>query len=258
MRIAIDIDSTLHHYWDVLSRAAERRFGISLPYEEQVTWGITRLRPEQLELCIAETHNEENVLAGRPYPNAVQTIGRWHGAGHFIHITSHRTPASYPATEHWLRRIGLPYDELYCSRDKVARCRQLEIDVLIDDSPLNLMRAAEHGIVPATIVHPWNRDLCEEEDVVFGRDWFELERRLAPVLGTASSTGDLQPPPDDPGAAQADPGQARKPASTEPGLHRPESEAPARGERRAQRRRRQPGTRRAIDRARAAVRRRAA
>ena len=44
MRIAIDIDSTLHHYWDTLSEIAVRRFGIELPYEEQFTWGITRLR----------------------------------------------------------------------------------------------------------------------------------------------------------------------------------------------------------------------
>ncbi len=45
MRIAIDIDSTLHHYWDRLSDAARRRFGVDLPYEEQLDWGITRLRP---------------------------------------------------------------------------------------------------------------------------------------------------------------------------------------------------------------------
>jgi uncharacterized protein len=32
MRIALDIDSTLHHYWDTLSEAARNRFGIDLPY----------------------------------------------------------------------------------------------------------------------------------------------------------------------------------------------------------------------------------
>ena len=41
MRIAIDIDSTLHHYWDKLSDSALRRFGIDLPYDEQFDWGIT-------------------------------------------------------------------------------------------------------------------------------------------------------------------------------------------------------------------------
>jgi len=54
--------------------------------------------------------------------------------------------------------------------------------LLIDDSPHNLARAIEHGITVATIAHPWNRDLCEEEDVVSGRDWRELAARLDPLL----------------------------------------------------------------------------
>ena len=182
MRIAVDIDSTLHHYWDQLSAAAKRRFGVDLPYDAQLTWTITRLRPEQVHVCVAETHREPRVLAAEPYPGAVETIRAWHRAGHFIHITSHRTTEAQDATTRWLERIGLPYDELYCSFDKVARCREIAIDVLIDDSPVNLMKAAEAGITPATILHPWNRELCEEEDVVSAPDWPTLARRLQPVL----------------------------------------------------------------------------
>src|SRR3954470_6022238 len=162
MRIAIDIDSTLHHYWDVLSEAAQRRFGIDLPYEEQFDWGITRLRPEQLQVCIDETHCDTAILAGDPYPGAVETVRAWHEEGHFIHVTSHRAEGCHAATAQWLDRIGMPYDDLYCSYDKVSRCVELGIDVLVDDSPINIARALEHGIVAATIVHPWNRDLCEE------------------------------------------------------------------------------------------------
>ena len=55
--IAIDIDSTLHHYWDTLSEIAVCRFGIELPYDGELTWGITRLRPDQLEICIQESHD---------------------------------------------------------------------------------------------------------------------------------------------------------------------------------------------------------
>ena len=76
MRIAIDIDSTLHHYWDRLSAAALRRFGVELPYEEQLDWGITRLRHDQLHLCIQETHCDEAILAGEAYPDAADTISR--------------------------------------------------------------------------------------------------------------------------------------------------------------------------------------
>lgn len=183
MRIAIDIDSTLHHYWDVLSAAAERRFGIALPYEEQFTWGITRLRDDQLRLCIQETHSDAVITASEPYPGAVETVAAWHDAGHFIHITSHRAASAHAATARWLERIGLPYDELFCSYDKVSRCADIGIDVLIDDSPINLTRAIERGIMPATILHPWNEEVCSEEDVICARDWPELADKLDPLLG---------------------------------------------------------------------------
>jgi len=182
MSIAIDIDSTLHHYWNLLSDAAQRRFGIALPYEEQLDWGITRLRPHQLRLCIEETHCDAAILAGEPYPDAVETVRRWRGAGHFIHITSHRDSRAHDATERWLKQIGLPYDDLHCSYDKVGRCIEIGIELLIDDSPENLARAIEHGITVATIAHPWNRDLCEEEDVLCAADWRGLAARLDPLL----------------------------------------------------------------------------
>lgn len=182
MKIAIDIDSTLHHYWDALEAAARRRFGVSLPYEHQVTWQIDQLRPEQLRACIAETHAEGTVLAAEPYPGAVEVVRRWHEAGHWIHITSHRSTSAHGATARWLENIGLPYDDLHCSYDKITRARELGIDVLVDDSPDNLRAALEAGILGATLVHPWNRDLVEEEDVVAAEDWPELERKLEGFL----------------------------------------------------------------------------
>jgi len=182
MRIAIDIDSTLHPYWDHMEAIARRRFGVALPYDEQITWGITTLKPEQVRAIVEETHTEKVVLAGEPYPGAVETVRAWHEAGHFIHITSHRAAHTHRATARWLDRIGLPYDELYLSYDKVARCREIGIDVLIDDSPVNLQKAIDAGITAATLVHPWNRELCETEDVVWAADWPGLAERLTPVL----------------------------------------------------------------------------
>jgi hypothetical protein len=188
LRIAIDIDSTLHHYWDVLSEVSMRRFGIELPYEEQLTWGITRLRPEQLLLCIQESHSDERILSGTPYPHAVQTVAQWRSDGHFIHITSHREGRCHPATERWLRAIGLPFDDLCCSYDKVARCAQLDIELLIDDSPENLVRALACGMTAATITHPWNTEICDEEDILAAHDWPQLDRMLKPLLANAPSS----------------------------------------------------------------------
>lgn len=186
MRIAIDIDSTLHHYWDVLSDAALRRFGVDLPYEEQYTWGITRLKEDQLACVIAETHKAQAILAGRPYPGAVETVRAWHEAGHYIHITSHRAAGAHADTARWLDAIGFPYDDLHCSSDKVARCTELQIDLLIDDSPLNIRQAIDAGIHVATISHPWNEDVRDEEGVLSADDWAELAAAVAPLLAPQS------------------------------------------------------------------------
>jgi hypothetical protein len=182
-RIALDIDSTLHHYWDLLDRIAQERFGIALPYEEQREWGITALERDALVHCVEETHSDQNIAAAVPYPGAVETVKRWHDEdGHWIHVTSHRREATRPATERWLEAIGMPYDDLHCSFDKVTRCVELGVEVLVDDSPVNLAKAREEGIVGATIVHPWNEHLIADDGVIGGKDWDELAERLEPVL----------------------------------------------------------------------------
>jgi uncharacterized HAD superfamily protein len=181
-RIAIDIDSTLHPYWDQLEEIAERRFGVKLPYEEQRTWGITELAEDDLQAAVKETHEDHNILAAEPYAGAVDTITQWSSKGHWIHITSHRATTCHGATEQWLAKIGLPYDDLYCSFDKITRCVELDIDVLVDDSPVNLLRAADEGILGATLIHPWNEELIDGRKIVGARDWAGLREILAEEL----------------------------------------------------------------------------
>jgi uncharacterized protein len=185
-RIALDIDSTLHHYWDLLQRVVRERYAVDLPYEEQREWGITALERDALVHCVEETHSDENIAAAEPYPGAVETVRGWHEAGHWIHVTSHRRAQCHTATARWLEAIGLPYDDLHCSFDKVSRCVELGVDVLIDDSPVNIARARAAGILPATIVHPWNEELVAEDGVIGGRDWYELRANLAPALAQIS------------------------------------------------------------------------
>jgi uncharacterized HAD superfamily protein len=181
-KIALDIDSTLHHYWDLLQRVARERYGIELPYEEQRDWGITALERDAVIHCVEETHSDENIAAGVPYEGAVEAVSDWHRRGHWIHVTSHRRQSTYEATAAWLDRIGMPWDDLHCSFDKVPRCSELGIDVLVDDSPVNISRARAAGIVAATIIHPWNEELSGENGVIGARDWHELKARLDPLL----------------------------------------------------------------------------
>lgn len=181
-RIALDIDSTLHHYWDLLERIAAERFGVTLRYEDQHRWGIATLDPDQVLACVQETHSEANILGAAPYPGAVETVRSWHERGHWIHVTSHRAVTTREATERWLAQIGLPYDDLHCSWDKIPRCVELGVDLLVDDSPVNIEAALAEGLLVATLAHPWNRVFEGRSGVVVGVDWAELGSRLAPLL----------------------------------------------------------------------------
>ena len=182
VRLAIDIDSTLHHHWPLVAAAAERRYGVELPYEQQFPSAGRRLSEEQLRVCIEDTHTDEAIAGARPYPHAVETVNRWYDAGHFVEITSHRAERSLAATRRWLSDIGLRHHELFCGEDKVARCQQIGIDLLVDDLPDTLLRARDAGILVAALRHPWNAHVCDEPEVTCAAGWRELARVLEPVL----------------------------------------------------------------------------
>ena len=158
------------------------RFGVAVPYAEQRDWGITALEREQLIECVEETHSDRNIEEAVPYEGAVEAVQRWHAAGHWIHVTSHRRESCVPATTRWLAAVGIPCDDLHCSFDKITRCVELGIDLLVDDSPVNIARAREHGILAATLIHPWNEALVNQDGVVGGKDWHELEMAINRVL----------------------------------------------------------------------------
>jgi uncharacterized protein len=183
VRIAIDIDSTLHHHWPLVAAAAKRRFGVDLPYEEQVPWTTVRLDDAQLLACIEDTHSDEAIAAARPYPHAVDTVNGWYDAGHFVEIASHRAERSVAPTRRWLHDIGLRHHELYVGADKVAHGVAIGIELLIDDSPDTLLRAVDAGMRAATLRHPWNARVRDAPGVVTADDWPQLARALAPVLG---------------------------------------------------------------------------
>ena len=112
------------------------------------TWGITRSSPSRSSRSSRETHGaradrRRRALRGRR--RGRQPLARG-GPLHPHHEPPlDRRPRRRPPTGS--RRSACAYDELYCSMDKIARCRQIGIDLLIDDSPVNLTGAHEAGIV---------------------------------------------------------------------------------------------------------------
>ncbi len=204
-----DRDRHRLHAAPLLGPALRRRRGAAsasrCPTRTRSRGGSRCCVPSRCARASQETHSEARVLAAEPYPGAVEAVARL-ARGRPLH-------PHHLAPRHDLARrdralaapaSSCPYDELYCSYDKVARCQEIGIDVLIDDSPDNLERALEAGITAATLLHPWNRELCETEDVICGA---RLGRAGAQPRAGARMTASPRCP-----RRRRSPGPARPPA----------------------------------------------
>lgn len=180
MLVAIDVDSTLHDYWEQFRQAAALLHGVDLPYEDQTDWAVEALSRPQLAAVIEHTHDDARITAAVPYDGAADVINAWRRAGHLILITTHRRPDAHDVTAAWLTDHGIGFDLLRCGYEKVDHCTEVGADVLIDDSPTNIRQAVAAGITAATIAHPWNRRLDDlAPAVVYGASWSELQQNLA-------------------------------------------------------------------------------
>ena len=178
--VAIDVDSTLHDYWEQFRHAALELHGVDLPYEDQTDWSVDALTRPQLASVIEQTHDDIRIAEAIPYEGAADVINAWRRGGHMVLITTHRRPDAHDATAQWLADHGIGFDLLRCGYQKVDHCLEIGAQVLIDDSPTNLRDAVAVGITGATISHPWNRSLvAEEPEIVVADDWNRLADALA-------------------------------------------------------------------------------
>ena len=177
MRIAIDIDSTLHHYWDVLSAPRGDRFGVDLPVRVAAGPGASRCCVrDQLRLCVQETHRDAAILAASRIPMRSRRSRAWREAGplHPHHEPPGRRRARSTATVAGADRRALRRSVLL--EDKVARCREIGIDLLVDDSPVNIARAVDAGIAVATIATRGTATCARTRTRSAQRDWTDLRR----------------------------------------------------------------------------------
>ena len=123
------------------------------------------------------------MLAAEPYPGAVEAVRAWHEAGHFIHITSHR--ADGVARRH--RALAAQHRPARTTSSTAPTTRspaaeEIGIDVLIDDSPVNLERALDAGITAATLLHPGTASCARPRTSSAGATGTSWRANLAPVL----------------------------------------------------------------------------
>ena len=109
-------------------------------------------------------YNQENEQY-RPYPEAKGFLSAMRSQGFNVILASHRLDDTRRPTENWLRRHGLPYDELHLSSDKTSLFKQA--DVVVDDIPHILKKAVECGALATGLLFPWNRAYTDSDFGLF-------------------------------------------------------------------------------------------
>lgn len=170
----IDIDNTLWQFSDSLHlelKKIKRNFPTPDRWHRYDIWE-GHCSVDDFFATINKIHRNQDSEQYRPYPESRNFLSALREHGFHIIIASHRTPEMNRPTERWLARHGLPYDELHLSQDKSVLFPKA--DVVVDDSPLNLQKAVESGVLATGLLFPWNS--------AYSGNGFKLFQNLDEVL----------------------------------------------------------------------------
>jgi hypothetical protein len=153
----VDIDNTLWQFCDAFYLEL-KKLNKNFPEIEQ--WSTFDFwepycSKEEFMAAINSIHFDQDNDRYRPYPDARDFLLSLKNHGFSIIIASHRLAGARQATERWLTRHLLPYDELHLSFNKTVLFDRAV--VVVDDAPATLERAVECGAKGAGLLFPWNR-----------------------------------------------------------------------------------------------------
>ncbi len=155
-RIIVDIDNTLWNLapelWEGLKKVNPE---MPPPAEWDSRWSIERFMPiKEFFRVLKGIHMRQESYP--PFPDAEHFLRGLKERGFYIVIASHRAPDTYKPTVSWMQKNRLAHDEIHLSYDKSVLFP--DSIALVDDSPLNLGKAVEAGILGTGLLFPWNEN----------------------------------------------------------------------------------------------------
>lgn len=188
MKIGIDIDGCLIDFYTFTYVAGERfcqehgcgQLTDPAGHTPEEIWGLTEEEVDQFW----EEYQHEYINDMPARSESANVIDALIEQGHEIYIITARRNYGYwfiPSmeadgeilTEQWLARNGINYDYIvFGEDDKGARCRELGIDIFVDDSPRNL-RTLQGNTNTVVFWAPCN-DTAEFEHLPHINNWWEF------------------------------------------------------------------------------------
>lgn len=158
----IDIDNTLWQFCDAFYEELRKINKNFPPPEEWTHWDFWEGHCSEQDFygAVNAIHLNQDSDRHQPYPEAKGFLSALKQGGYHITIASHRSPEFMPQTERWLKKHGLVFDDIHLSYHKTSLFNA-ETNVVVDDAPQVLEKAAESGALATGLLFPWNRDYRE-------------------------------------------------------------------------------------------------
>jgi len=185
-RLLVDVDSTLYDSDPLWVHCMRKVHNRELKRHHLNNWdwytqfNLTRAQFD--ELIEEHYHSPEQILANIPYDGAAETLQRWAGRGHEIHIVSDRADATASATSEWLIKNNIPFDFAVFGRkiDKFAYAVKYGLTLIIDDKPSLLEQLVLDGRMVAATIEQRSNSATRRQygQIISARTWPALARKI--------------------------------------------------------------------------------
>ena len=191
MRIGIDIDGVLTDIekWqlDVGSKYFYEKYGKALinpdSYDTKEMFGIE----ENLDNGFWEKHLFEYATKEPARKFAGEVISKLKQDGNEIYIITARFLANIDndlgekmrnIVKKWLEQYKIYYDKIIFSPDdKVEVCKENKIDIMIEDSPKNIMQISSH--IPVICYNARYNQKCAGENIIRCHSWYDIYEKIS-------------------------------------------------------------------------------
>lgn len=182
LHIAVDFDGVLFDHIPYVLRGFRDAHGIDLAEEGLRYWDFFQYRAVREKGLtwrsvrdVLDDIETDPVLHRRPPrdPQAAEVMAAWVHAGHRVEVVTARGEQSREVTELFLERHDIPHHELV-----MEASRKLGYDLLIDDSPHNVLMAAADGSMSLLMDHPYNKDVPARSNPLRVRTWTDVEQAV--------------------------------------------------------------------------------
>jgi uncharacterized HAD superfamily protein len=175
--LGVDIDNVLAQSDACLREAIRLRFLIGLEEEDVTEYDYSAYGVTQAQLTeLFDVFNSDLCRTLKVIPGAKATLTSLARRFQIALVTS-RNPESKAGTEHWLRRKGIPYDQLHFNDAKHAL--GIPYQAFVEDRHEHAHRIAETGAQVFLMTRPWNSQPLTHPNVVRVANWKEILAHLS-------------------------------------------------------------------------------